>query len=227
MPKLPLTDATIRALPHQTTQITYFDKSLRSFGVRVGARDKTFIVMRGTARNRVVLGKFHAYNGGGSTDTLDLSHITAPVTVNLGGIFGVGFATDSQIGLITLNSIENVVGGAGNDRITGSSGPNWIEGGAGNDRMSGDGGSDTFVFKPGFGKDVVTDFKVGKAGSNHDIIDLTGLGVSSFAELAAHLSEDAHHNAVLTFGGDTITLEGVHVTTRGGAHLIADDFRFH
>jgi integrase len=45
MPRVHLTDITVSKLPHSKAQITYWDEGLPAFGVRVGARRKTFIVI--------------------------------------------------------------------------------------------------------------------------------------------------------------------------------------
>ena len=78
----------------------------------------------------------------------------------------LGLATSSETGLDVLTSIENVVGGAGQDRFTAASGRNVFSGGAGND---------AFVFTStqaagsGTNRDVITDFAAG------DRIDLSGI----------------------------------------------------
>jgi len=58
MPKIAFTDVSIRNLKNQKTQIDYFDASLPSFGIRVGARLKTWICMHGTPRTREKLGVY-------------------------------------------------------------------------------------------------------------------------------------------------------------------------
>ena len=45
MPRVRLTDVSISKLPQSKTQITYWDEGLPAFGVRVGARRKTFVVI--------------------------------------------------------------------------------------------------------------------------------------------------------------------------------------
>ena len=45
MPRVRLTDVTISKLPQSKAQITYWDEALPAFGVRVGARRKTFVVI--------------------------------------------------------------------------------------------------------------------------------------------------------------------------------------
>jgi hypothetical protein len=55
MPHVRLTDIAIVKLPQQKAQITYWDETLPAFGVRVGARRKTFIVVMNGGR-RIKLG---------------------------------------------------------------------------------------------------------------------------------------------------------------------------
>jgi len=57
MPRVRLTDITISKLAHQKAQVTYWDESLPAFGVRVGARRKTFIVVMNGGR-RIKLGNY-------------------------------------------------------------------------------------------------------------------------------------------------------------------------
>ena len=57
MPHVRLTDLAISKLPHQKAQITYWDEALPAFGVRVGARRKTFIVILNRGR-RIKLGTY-------------------------------------------------------------------------------------------------------------------------------------------------------------------------
>ena len=102
------------------------------------------------------------YHGGNGNDTVDYSALTAGVTVSLGPLSGKGQAlgktTGSQSGTDNLQSIENVIGSSAGDQISGNGFANVLEGGAGNDLLTGGGGNDTFVFRPGFGLDRVTDF---------------------------------------------------------------------
>ena len=57
----------------------------------------------------------------------------------------VGFAQGADIGTDALISVENVVGGSGNDTINGNGGANVIDGGGGDDTLSGGGGNDTLA----------------------------------------------------------------------------------
>ncbi|HEY9621427.1 MAG TPA: SGNH/GDSL hydrolase family protein [Crinalium sp.] len=59
----------------------------------------------------------------------------------------------------TLTSVENVIGTAYTDSLTGSSGVNILEGAGGADKLTGNGGVDTFVYRnSNHGSDTITDF---------------------------------------------------------------------
>jgi len=77
---------------------------------------------------------------------------------------------------VTLNggrSDDNLVGGAGADTISGGKGADTITGAAGDDRLDGGAGDDDFVFRPGFGHDVVTGYT---AAGNNDQLQFIGFG---------------------------------------------------
>ena len=140
------------------------------------------ILVNGLAAQAAIAGSEAAndqlqINGLGGADTIDASALAAGLTK------------------LTLN------GGAGNDIIIGS---------AGNDVLTGGGGAtddDTFVFRPGGGADVITDFT---AGLNIDEIDLRAFtGLHSLADVLA-LATQVGTDTVIDFGGgNTLTLQNV------------------
>ena len=148
------------------------------------------LVSAGTGNDTITLTpdgnfQFHFLNGGPGNDTLDLSQIAGNVTANLAQDTLIG----SQVGFSVLNSIENIIAGSGNERLIGSSGANLLQAGAGTDTITGHGGGDTFVFKPGFGKAVVTDFHVATTNANpHDLIELDHSLFPQFATVQALLA---------------------------------------
>ena len=95
-------------------------------------------------------------DSGDGSDTVIFSDATGGITVNLetGNANGVETVTDS------ISDVENVVGGAGDDFITGNDETNTLSGGAGddgNDGLDGAGGDDVFlVTGTGQGFDRVT-----------------------------------------------------------------------
>ena len=58
--RLKVTDLAIQHLKFRHPQATYWDTMLPAFGVRVGTRSKTFIVMQGKARKRQTIGRYPA-----------------------------------------------------------------------------------------------------------------------------------------------------------------------
>ncbi len=89
------------------------------------------------------------YDGGAGSDTIDYSAATTALNVDL----SVGSGSSAQIGLDTLNNVENVIGGSGNDLITGDGSANILNGGAGNDGINAEGGDD--VVTGGAGNDLI------------------------------------------------------------------------
>ena len=134
------------------------------------------------------------YDSGGS-DTLDCSGYSAAQTIDLhAGSFSSVGGLVHNIGIALNATIENAIGGSGNDTLiandlgctlTGGGGNDTLIGGAGADRlvcgpgvdvMTGGGGADTFVFAIGDSSaasgqhDRITDFVSGL-----DHIDLSGI----------------------------------------------------
>lgn len=58
MPNLNLTEISVRALKGSGQYITYWDTNLPAFGVRVGKRRKTFVIVRGKKRERTTIGHY-------------------------------------------------------------------------------------------------------------------------------------------------------------------------
>ncbi|MDB4091860.1 pentapeptide repeat-containing protein, partial [bacterium] len=98
-----------------------------------------------------------------------------------------------------------VFGGTGNDVVDGGSGDDEVRGDEGDDTLTGGSGSDTFVFRPGFGNDVVTDFN--KTEDTLIFYDAAGELIES-SQLNETQNSDS--NAVLTAAdGSSVTLQGV------------------
>jgi Ca2+-binding RTX toxin-like protein len=125
-----------------------FDGADRLFGgagadvLNAGSGDDE--VFGGAGNDKVVggsgLGDDH-YDGEAGIDTVTYASATQPVTVNL----ATGVATGAEIGTDELVNIENAVGGAGNDTLTGKGGANTLNGAGGNDTMAGRNGNDTYL----------------------------------------------------------------------------------
>ena len=166
-----------------------------------GNGNDTFIATIGDAND--------VYSGGGGTDTLNMSAVGASLMVNLDN----GLASSPQTGRDGLSSIENAIGGSGNDTITGSGAANVLDawagndtinagdgadtviGGFGNDTMNGGAGSDTFMFAPGFGNDRINGLDANPAGGQ-DFLDISEFGITS-VDFAARV-------AITDVGADTL-----------------------
>lgn len=146
-----------------------------------------------------------------------------------GDSFGVGNELDNKI---TGNAGSNTLsGGGGNDLISGYDGTDFLYGEDGNDTLSGDGGNDyivggagndllngktgddklfgesgadIFVFESGTGKDLIRDFQTGI-----DKIDLTGFGLTSYADVQAHMLQNKHATVIDLGHGDMVVVQGV------------------
>ncbi|PYF07761.1 putative secreted protein (type I secretion substrate) [Rhodobacter viridis] len=121
-----------------------------------------------------------------------------------------------------------IVGTEASDRLTGTKaaeqifglgGFDRINGGGGNDTLTGGAGGDTFVFSGHFGHDTITDFDPSAA---REVINLSRVtGAHDFADLVAHHMTETGGSTLLAFGDQTITLEGVSMSS-----LTAADFLF-
>ncbi len=172
-------------------------------------------------------------NGGDGQDTANYAAALDAVTLNMAtGGTGGDAAGDSFV------SIEQIVGSAFNDVITGNAGDNRFDGGAGNDTIDGAGGidylygnlgndlltggtgADVFVFTRAFGNDTITDFWFGVGRT--DRVQLVNTDLHSFADILSHAVNSAD-GVVLSVdaGVDHITFTGVTL-----AQLNADDFLF-
>ena len=184
--------------------------------VRFGADTFHLVAGNGQANTLPATAGADLFLGFSGNDTASYASSSSAVTANL---VAPAQNTGDAAGDDIYFSIKNLTGGNGNDRLTGNTanntlsgggGNDTIEGGAGNDKLIGGSGngSDTFVFRSGFGKDMVTDFQIGTtAALNHDTLDLRAFGFNSVADVLSHTDPGA--DAVIHIGADTITLQGV------------------
>lgn len=121
--------------------------------------DASANMLSGGAGNDILRGGAGAdyLDGGAGVDTADYSDKTTAVQVKLNGAIA---ATMTVGGIVedTIVNIENLIGGSGNDALSGDANANTLNGGLGNDTLTGGAGADTFVFALASGIDKVTDF---------------------------------------------------------------------
>ena len=154
---------------------------------------------------------------GGGTDTVEVG---GGSSYSLGdNLENLTYAGDYDgIARFTMagNHLANALtGGNGRDRIAGSGGDDALRGLEGDDLLTGGWGSDTFVFAPNSGNDVVTDFDANPAGGQ-DLLDISAFGVTS-AEFAARVNiADVGADTLVTIDGNaaqTIRLVGIGIAT--------------
>ena len=118
---------------------------------------------------------------------------------------------------------DSLQGGEGADKLVGGAGEDRLEGGAGDDHLwggewSADGASDTFVFSPGSGQDMVHDFETAS-----DVIDLSAYGIT-WEELQSGIQD--HGWAVSIELGQVGGEEGdrIFLTNISSEELTAENF---
>lgn len=113
---------------------------------------------------------------------------------------------------------DDLSGGAGNDMLYGGKGDDRLEGGKGNDQLTGGEGNDTFVFKAGFGHDVVKDFGAG------DTLQFDPAIFANMQAIRAHAAQVGADTVITYDANNTVTLVGVNLATafpgdEGGSDL--------
>ena len=170
-------------------------------------------------------------DGGTGNDTLDLSAITANLTVDLGnGLNGRGSAASSQSGTDTLRGIENVATGSGNDTITASEAVNAMEGGTGNDTFrflstTGADGDTILDFQPGDRLDLsAIDADVSQTG-NQSFTLANGANSTASAQLTVTYETRADGEYTIVKGNvDAATDAEFQINLKGSHNLTAGNF---
>jgi VCBS repeat-containing protein len=106
---------------------------------------------------------------------------------------------------LVSNGIQpNVLdGSAGNDVLIGGRNGDVLIGGSG-DKLTGGGGPDTFVFRPDFGANTITDFNVNNSAIQFDKSIFAGV-----SDILKHTADTAHGAVISDGHGDIVTLPGV------------------
>ena len=172
----------------------------------------------GTIQNdRFSVNFMKAFNGGSGTDTVDFLSATSAIVFSLAT---PGPQVTSGMGSVTLVGIENLIGSAYDDTLTGDGAVNTLSGADGNDLLLGGGSSDTLhgeagadILQGGNGNDLLIGgggadtFRDTSTGLNGDTILDFRVGdriVITDASLAGFLASIA--DGKLTFTGGSINL---------------------
>ena len=109
---------------------------------------------------------------------------------------------------------DYIKGGRGQDRVVGNKGNDKLNGGKGSDSLKGGDGNDSFIFKVGYGRDVIEDFN-----PTEDSIVIHG--ISNFQELL-NFGTNSNGDALFSFDdGSQLRINNTTVQ-----NLSSDDFVF-
>lgn len=138
--------------------------------------------------------------GGAGVDTASYSGIASGVTVDL----AITAAQNTvAAGSDTISEIENLIGSAHDDTLSGNESSNVLSGGAGNDTLSGRGGNDSLYGEAG------NDTLEGGAGDD-SISGGADTDTASYANASAAVTVDLNTlTAQNTFGAGSDTLSGI------------------
>ncbi len=168
---------------------------------------------------------YDVYAGSAYANPVDRNGTMADEAITLAfgfGNLGVG-ETMTKTFYTSLNGSSGandmLIGSNGDDVLNAGAGDDILLGLTGNDTLTGGTGNDTFVFTKGSGADTITDF-TGGAGTS-DVIELRGMGFTSFADVKASAFQAADGVHIDLHNGDSLVLSGVSL-----ASLNADDFLF-
>ncbi len=139
-------------------------------------------------------------DGGTGIDTVDFGGATQSLSLTLNGannatLFANGVASD------TIRNIENIIGGNGNDTLTGDALANRLDGGAGDDVLSGGGGADTLI--GGLGADTLN----GGAGADFFVYRSPNEGGDTIQSFS--VAVDTIRISASGFGGELVAGQGL------------------
>jgi Ca2+-binding RTX toxin-like protein len=117
------------------------EDSIKSIENIIGGSDEDKLTGDGKANRFKGMGDQDRIDGGGGSDTADYSDKFERIAVTLNGATSVLVEGDGD----RLSNIENVVGGSGNDVLSGDGSANRFEGADGDDILNGAAGNDVLV----------------------------------------------------------------------------------
>jgi VCBS repeat-containing protein len=150
---------------------------------------------------------YTAADGHGGTDTSTLSIVVFNP--------GVSYQAGANTTLNGSNGPDVLDGSFGNDVLIGGNGPDVLIGGSG-DTLTGGNGPDTFLFRPDFGQNTITDFDV-----KNDGIQFNAALFTNFAAVMADTTQVGSATVIKLDADDSITLNNVVAT-----NLQSSNFHF-
>ncbi|CBS90968.1 calcium-binding protein [Azospirillum lipoferum] len=180
-------------------------------------------ILDGAGGNDTLLGGAGADTliGGAGSDTADYSASGAAVTVDLAAGTGLGGTAEGDV----LIGVENLIGSARADLMTGDGQDNTLRGGAGADTLTGGAGSDTADYT-GSAAGVTVSLADGTAESGDAAGDvLTGIENLTGSAADDRLTGDGEANRLRGGGGNDTLIGGTGADTlSGGAGIDTADY---
>ncbi|WP_404403451.1 hypothetical protein [Pelagibacterium halotolerans] len=134
------------------------------------------------------------YDGGDGSDTVTFTSTSAGITVDLARGVASGVEIDNDI----LVSIENAIGGAGNDMLIGSLDDNALAGG---------GGNDVYVYNRGGGHDVLVE-GAGQGAADELVVNgVNGTTETHITAIGADLLIEIYESAPGAGDGGSIVIK--------------------
>lgn len=170
-------------------------------------------LQRGTTADDTFLGSPGAdtVEGRSGTDSMDYSADALGLTVDLANpALNTGLSAGDQ-----LRSIERVLGGAGDDTLSGTTGDETLLGGSGDDLLQGREGADRI--EGGAGRDTLT-FAAAKAGVAASLLSFSGNAGDASGDIYLDIEDILGSNFADTLTGDVAAnrIDGI----GGGDHLL-------
>ncbi|MFZ2949580.1 MAG: Ig-like domain-containing protein, partial [Desulfuromonadaceae bacterium] len=139
--------------------------------------------LSGNGSDDILIGRGGAdsLDGGAGHDTVSYAGSSSGVTIDL----GAGTASGGDASGDTITNVENIIGSAHDDVLTGNNTDNSLDGGAGNDTLIGGAGAD--IFKASAGNDLVSDYN---KTLDHDVVDISNL-VANATRANLSVTDDA------------------------------------
>ena len=208
------------------TTITYTLADNVENGVATGTAN---INLTGNALANTLTGNSgnNVLNGGAGADTMaglggnDTYYVTSSGDSVTEGLNAGSDTVHASVSYVLGDNLENLIlDGTSQLHGTGNALDNNITGNSANNVLAGGGGADTFMFKPNFGKDIVSDFTAGDA-TGHDVLAIDHTIFGSYAAAMAASTQNGNDVLITANAGETITLKNV---TLGA--LTSSDFSF-
>ena len=178
------------------------EDTIRNIENIIGGTGNDTLVGDANANTFAGRGGKDSIDGGAGSDTADYSEKTAGISVILNGAT-LATVTVGGVAEDTVRNIENIIGGSGNDTLTGDGLDNTLSGNGGNDLLKGGGGKDVLDGGAGFDTADYTD----KTAA----VSVTLNGSTSVTVSVGGVAEDTIRNIENLIGGsagDTLIGDG-------------------